>query len=259
MKREITITLRYDLAIGKVNLNEIVYELKQLRDPLMLQILEEILKDYDDLISERLSQTKIYPSKARKGLGRHLRNGDPGKRFCRGRKIRKRGYRRKNRRFSTVFGKLDLRLRVVECLNCGSFYSPLLSALKIGRYARRETNFEYEVIEAVIDTNYRRLVDGRSIDISLGGIHNIVVGSDIDKKFQESVSVEDLSSIMADGTGVKQHKGRKGELRNVIGITKAGRVRPLGCFTNTTWPEIESIIKERIKESGSYNIPFVIR
>ena len=257
MKREITITLRYDLAIGKVNLNEIVYRLKQLRDPLMLQILEEILKGYDDLISERLSQTKVYPSKARKGLGQHLRKGDPGKRFCRGRKIRKRGYRRKNRRFSTVFGKLDLRLRVVECLNCGSFYSPLLSALKVGRYARRETNFEHEVIESVIDTNYRRLIDGRSIDISLGGIHNIVVGSDIDKTFQESVSVENLSGIMADGTGVKQHKGRKGELRNVIGITKAGRVKPLGCFTNTTWPEIESIIKKRIKESGSYNIPFV--
>jgi len=103
MKREIAITLRYDLTIGKVNLNEIVCELKQLRDPLMLQILEEILKNYDDLISERLSQTKIYP------------------------------------------------------------------------------------------------------------IHNIVVGSDIDKTFQESVSVEDLSGIMADGTGAKQHKGRKGE------------------------------------------------
>jgi hypothetical protein len=205
----------------------------------------------------RLSQTKIYPSKARKGLGQHLRKGDPGERFCRGRKIRKRGYRGKSRRFSTVFGKLDLRLRVVECLNCGSFYSPLLSALKVGRYARRETNFEHEVIESVIDTNYRRLIDGRSIDISLGGIHNIVVGSDIDKTFQESVSVENLSGIVADGTGVKQHKGRKGELRNVIGITKAGKVKPLGCFTNTTWPEIESIIKERIKESGSYNIPFV--
>jgi len=34
-------------------------------------------------------------------------------------------------------------------------------------------------------------------------------------------------------------------------------VEPLGCFTNTTWPEIESIIKNRIKQSGSYNIPFV--
>ncbi len=257
MKRKITISLQFDLAIGKVNLNEIAYRIKELRDPLMLRVLEEILKSYDDLISERLSQTKIYPSKFRKGLGRHIRRDDPKERFCRGRKIRKRGYRSAARRFSTVFGKLDLPIRVAECLKCGACYSPLLSALQIGTYSHKEMNFEYEVIESVIDTNYRRLIDGRSIDISLGGIHNIVVGSDIDETFQEPVSAKDLSGIIADGTGVKQKQGRKGELRNVIGITKEGRVEPLGCFTNTPWPEIERIVKERIKEAESYNIPFI--
>jgi len=257
MEHEIHITLRFNLAIGKVNLNEIVYGLKEIRDSLMLKVLGEILETYDDLISERLSQTKIYPSKARKGLGRHVRRGDSEERFCRGRKIRKRGYRKNNRRFSTVFGKLDLRLRIAQCCNCGAYYSPLLSALKVGRYARKEANFEHEVIEAVIDTNYRRLIDGRSIDISLGGIHNVVVGSDIDETFQEPVSVKDLSAIMADGTGVKQQKGRKGELRAVIGITNKGCVEPLGSFTNTEWPEIERNIKERIKEAEPYNIPFI--
>ena len=257
MEQEIHITLRFNLATGKANLNEIVYELKELRDPLMLKILELILRGYDDLIAERLSQTKIYPSKARKGLGRHVRKGDPEGRFCRGRKIRKRGYRSNPRRISTVFGKLDLPLRRGECCNCGALYSPLLTALKVGQHARRETNFEHEVTEAVIDTNYRRLIDGRSIDISLGGIHNIVVGSDIDETFQEPVSIEDLSAIMADGTGVKQQQGRKGELRAVIGITKGGCVEPLGSFTNTEWPEIERTIKERIKEAEAYNIPFI--
>ena len=61
MEQEIHITLRFNLATDKVTLNEIVYELKELRDPLMLKILEQILRGYDDLISERLSQTKIYP------------------------------------------------------------------------------------------------------------------------------------------------------------------------------------------------------
>jgi hypothetical protein len=42
------------------------------------------------------------------------------------------------------------------------------------------------------------------------------VGSDIDQTYKETVDLEDLSAIMADGTGVKQHKGRKGELRAVI-------------------------------------------
>jgi len=257
MEQEIHITLRLNLTTGNVGLNEIVYKLKELRDPLMLKILERILMGYDDLISERLSRTDIYPSKARKGMGRHVKKDDPEEHFCRGRKIQKRGYRKNNRHFSTVFGKLKLRIRVAQCCNCGAYYSPLLSALRIGRYARKEMNFEHEVIEAVIDTNYRRLIDGRSIDISLGGIHNIVVGSDIDDTFQESISTENLSAIMADGTGVKQQKGRKGELRAVIGITKGGRVEPLGSFTNTEWPEIERSIKERIKETEHYNIPFI--
>jgi hypothetical protein len=223
----------------------------------MLKTLEDILKWYDDLIAERLSQTRIYPSKSRKGLGRHIRKGDPEKRYCRGRKVRKRGYRRHTRRISTIFGLLKFPIRVVECCKCGAYYSPLLSALNIGRYARKEANFEHEVIEAVIDTNYRRLIDGRSIDISLGGIHNIVVGSDIDKTFQESVSIEDLSAIMADGTGVKQREGRKGELRAVIGLTKKGRVEPLGTFTNTEWSDIEINIKKRIKEAAPWRIPFI--
>ena len=130
MEQEIHITLRFNLATGNVGLNEIVYRLKELRDLLMLKILEQILMSYDDLISERLRRTDIYPSKARKGLGRHIRKDDSRSRFCRGRKIRNRGYRSKNQRFSTAFGKLDLPLRVAECLNCGAFYSPLLSALK---------------------------------------------------------------------------------------------------------------------------------
>ncbi len=224
MEQKIHITLRFNLAIGKIGLNEIVYKLKEVRDSLMLKILQQVLTSYDDLISERLSRTDIYPSKDRKGLGRHVRKGDSEGRFCRGRKILKRGYRSKSRQISTVFGKLDLPLRRGECCNCGALYSPLLSALQIGRYSHNEMNLEHEVIESVIDTNYRRLIDGRFIDISLGGIHNIVVGSDIDKTFQKPVSAKDLSGIMADGTGVKQQKGCKGELRNVIGITKAGRV-----------------------------------
>ena len=134
MKQEIHITLCFDLASGKVTLNEIVYKLKQLRDPLIAQILEQILKGYDDLICECLSGT--HSTTERKGLGRHLSRGDPEKGYCRGRKVRKRGYRNYRRQFSTVFGKVSIPLRVVECCQCGARYSPMLGALKIGRYDR---------------------------------------------------------------------------------------------------------------------------
>jgi hypothetical protein len=263
MEQKIHITLGFKLATGKVNLNEIVYRLKEVRDTLMLQVLENILCWYDELITERLSRTDIYPSKARKGLGRHVRKADTAQRYCRGRKVRKIGYRDRQRRIKTVFGTLVIRVRQVECCRCGKRYAPLLNALDIPAYAHRESNVEHAVTEAVIDTNYRRLIDGRSIDISLGGIHNIVVGSDIGQVLEEPVDLNDLAGIMADGTGVKQKKGSKGELRAVIGITQAGRVKPLGCFTNTDWSAVEAEIRKRLKQEEKHGteedvtIPFV--
>lgn len=257
MQQEIHITLRFSLATGQVGLNEIVYRLQGLRDGLMLRVLEEILKAYDAVIVERLRHTDIYPSKARKGLGRHVRRGDCSGRYCRGRKVIKRGCRERPRQMKTVFGCLRLAMRMVQCCRCGARYTPLLSALKVGAYARREDNFEHEVIEAVIDTNYRRLVDGRSIDISLGGIHNLVVGSDVDRLFQEPVSVSALQGIEADATGVKQKGGNKGELRAVIGITESGRVEPLGCFTNTVWPEVEEVVRKRLGKTKGDKIAFL--
>jgi hypothetical protein len=259
MEQQIHITLDFQLATGKVNLNEIVYRLEQLKNPLMLEILKTILTGYDDLIAARLSPQSgvMTPSKMRKGLGRHVRKGDPNNRFCHGRCVRKRGYRQHPRVVSTVFGKLQLPLRVAECRVCGARHSPLLDALHITPYSRKESNFEHEVIEAVIDTNYRRLIEGRSIDISLGGIHNLVVGSDVDQMEQTtSVDLGDLAAIMADGTGYKRQKGEKGELRSVIGITTGGKVEPLGTFANTAWSDIEQIVKERFKETKAAGIPF---
>lgn len=57
MKRCVSITCDFDLAIGKVKLNEIVYKLKEIRDSLMLRILKQILMSYDDLIMNRLTRT----------------------------------------------------------------------------------------------------------------------------------------------------------------------------------------------------------
>lgn len=267
MEQQIHITLQFDFAIGKVNLNEIVYRLGQLKNPLILEILKTILTGYDDLIADRLRPQRgvMTPSKMRKGLGRHVRKGDPEKRFCHGRCIRKRGYRKYRRVVSTVFGKLRLPLRVAQCQVCGARYSPLLDALKIVLYSRKKTNFEHEVIGAVIDTNYRRLIEGRSLDVSLGGIpawaadrHNLVVGSDVDQLEQSAcVDLNDLSAIMADGTRYKRTKGKKGELRAVIGITTAGTVEPLGTFANTGWGDIEQIMKERLKHTKATSIPFI--
>ncbi len=258
MEQGISISLGFKLSTGEVNLNEIVYRLQEIQDELMLKVLEQILIWYDNLIAERLSCRNSFSSRDRKGLGSHSRK-DGASKLCRCRKAEKFGYRKAPRTVKTVFGKLKLNIRQMRCCSCGKKFSPLLRALNIGSYCRRESNVEHAVVEAVIDTNYRRLIEGRSIDISLGGVHNIVVGSDIDRVFKESVNTSELSAVVADGTGVKQTRGSKGELRTVIGITHSGCVKPLGCFTNTDWREIEKTVKKRLRhESGKQPmLPFV--
>jgi hypothetical protein len=85
-----------------------------------------------------------------------------------------------------------------------------------------------------------------------------VVGSDVDRVYQTPVSVEHFKGIMADGTGLKQYRGQKGELRAVIGVTTSGRVEPLGTFTNTDWSVIEQQIKERLKkQTETHPLSFV--
>lgn len=191
------------------------------------------------MIAERVSHHDevIPPSKIRKSLGRYNRKGDAKNRFCHGRRIRKRGYQPHPWVITSLFGRLKQSLLVAECCVCGARYSPLLDALKIASYSRKESNCQHEFIEAVMDTNYRRLIDGRSVDISQGAIHNMVVKSDIDRLEEQSVDLGDLFAIMADGTGYQRQKGKKGGLRSVIGITAEGNVEPLGTFANTSLPK----------------------
>ncbi len=148
------------MAIGKVTLNEIVYKLKEFQNPLMLEILKNISMGYDDVISGRLSEPIFSPVRP------HFRKGDEEGRPCRGRKMRKKGYRSKARQISTVFGKLILPLRRGECCNCGAIYSPLLSALQLGRYAHKESNFEHEAIKAVIDTAMKRALVNKKMTLT---------------------------------------------------------------------------------------------
>jgi hypothetical protein len=110
-------------------------------------------------------------------------------------------------------------------------------------YGRREGNFERQLMEAVIETTYRRLIRHRGIGISLGGLHNMVAHTDLDKLCDEQVNTSEVISVMADGTALKQYRGSRVELRVVLGVSTSGRVVPLGCFANTPWGDIERHIR----------------
>jgi hypothetical protein len=62
--------------------------------------------------------------------------------------------------------------------------------------------------------------------------------------------VEGIAFGMAAGTGFKKWPGERGHLRAVIGLTKFGRLVPLGCWAGRSWEEIGRIVRGRLRGEG---------
>jgi len=244
MHIKIEIELGGKWNVGKMNLNELVYRVDELAPGLICQVIEKIIGRYQEVVVDRLNEPQ-RPA-ARAGLGRHCRKGEPGK-LCHGRRVIRQGYRQHPRCVNSKYGELRIPLQEVECVLCGARFCPLLAALGLEPYERSDDVLEKEVISAVIDTNYRRLIEGHALDISLGGIHNMVAGSDIDKLLGEDLELDRYQAIMADGSGLKEKGGKKGEIRVLVGITAAGNLEPIGSWVDTAWEQIEQETKRRIK------------
>jgi hypothetical protein len=145
------------------------------------------------------------------------------------------------------YGTVRIRVQEVECEVCGARFSPILDALGLEPYKRSDDVLEREVIAAVMDTNYRRLIEGHSLDVSLGGIHNFVAGSDMDELLGGELELDRYRAVLGDGTGLKKAGGKSGEMRVLVGITASGGLEPIGSWVDTSWDDIERQLKTRIK------------
>lgn len=246
--------LKVKWEIGKVNINEMAYRIDKLVPQIAMQLLEHTIHAYQEEIVNRLLPG--HSSQDRAGLGRHTEKGSKDV-LCRGRTVRRRGRRWRHRRIKSKYGDVWINLRVVECLRCGKQFSPLLDALGIDPYQRHDEVIEHAVLEAVIDTNYRRLIEGHGIDISLSGIQNYITGSDIDELLRDELKFDRFDAVLADGTGIKEKGGKRGELRVLVGITPKGKLEPIGSWTDTDWEEIEKQVKRRLKKTTKKKPLFV--
>ena len=241
---KVQIDLGFKWELGKLNINEMVYRVDELAPEILTQVIEQLAMAYQEEVTGRLMPG--HSSQERVGLGRHeVKSAEGG--LCRGRCVKKKGFRRRFRCIKSKYGMIRIRLQRVECLTCGKQYYPLLDAMKIEPYMGHEDVLEKTVADAVIDTNYRKLIDGHSFDVSLGGVHNFVAGSDIDDVLGEKLELDRYTGILADGSGLKGKGGKKGEMRVIIGITESGNLEPIGSWVNTEWSEIEKQVEDRIK------------
>lgn len=252
---EVKIELGFNWEVGKLNLNEMVYRVDELKDQLLLQVVEQLIEGYQAVVVERLRPG--HSSSDRSGLGRHALKGDSEK-MCGCRKVKRKGFRSAPRCIKSKFGQLRFRLQVVECLGCGKRFFPLLAALDIEPYAGHEDVLENAVIDAVIDTNYRRLIEGHSLDISTGGVHNIVAGCNVAELLECELELDRYEAIMADGTRLKKKGGKRGELRALVGVTPCGPLGPIGSWVDTSWKEIERQAKARINSKDPQQLPLFV-
>ena len=125
MDSKVEIELGFNWKVGRVNLNELVYRVDEQVPALVCQILEKLIERYQQIVVERLSRP--HSSTERAGLGRHRRKGGAC-RFCAGRRVVKRGYRRSPRCINSKYGRLMVRLQEVECVLCGARFPPLPDA-----------------------------------------------------------------------------------------------------------------------------------
>lgn len=240
------ITLKFNWKIGKVTFNEITYKMDEAVRQIFSRMVEKLVEAYQGEVVNRLRPG--HSSSDRRFLGRHLKKGSKTE-LCKGRTVRRRGFRWSDRGLKSRYGDIWFRLQEVECLSCGRRYAPVLEALKIAPYQRHDEMVEQAVLDAVIDTNYRRLIEGHGIDISVGGVHNYIAGSDLEEMLEPEIDLGRYEGILADGTGVKKHRGKRGELRILTGITAQGRLEPIGSWTDTSWEEIEKQVRRRLSKS----------
>jgi hypothetical protein len=244
MKVQIDLGCKWEF--GKLTYNELAYRVDELLPDIYIQVLEQLTQEYQSQLIKYL-QSAENSTQEQPDIGRHEDKGKSGE-SCRCRRVKRKGFRWYGRHIKGKYGTAEIRLQMVECLGCGKRFAPLLDALKIEPYTGHDDVLEKAVIDAVIDTNYRRLVNGHSLDVSLGGIHNFVAGSDIDELLAGKLDLDNYRAIMADGSGLKKSGGKKGELRVLVGITTSGDLEPIGSWVDTPWDKIEQQTRERIKE-----------
>ena len=162
-----------------------------------------------------------------------------------------------NRNIRTSVGEFTLRFKRVKCGKCGATHVPLQKLIQFRRYQTKTNELEKLVVETVSETSYRRGVaqlsrDGK-ITLPYRTANEWVLKTDCDEIQVSSKVIGSFPlEVMADGTKFKGEgvngKARQGDLKAVIGITRQGRVFPMGTWAGASWAEInEEWKKQSIK------------
>lgn len=156
------------------------------------------------------------------------------------------------RRLRTSLGAVVLPFRRVKCSSCGKTLVPLQRLLRLGRYQTRTNELERLVVDAVSETSYRRtvamLTEAGVAAPPFRTAHDWVLRTGCDEIDIPRKVLEEPLTVFADGTGFKgvpqDGKAAPGDLKAVVGVTRGGRLVPMGSWAGKSWQEIHDLWKQ---------------
>ena len=218
--------MKIRIAENRVNINDIVRAIKEVVGRIGRYLLQQVLKQYEEVILASLCEGKDTLIHRREG-----RRGKP----CRGIK----GWVRK--------GWVRIKLAQVKCKACGMRLSPLLRWLGLPSYQREEIGVRQQGIDLVLDLSYRRgskqIENLSNVKVSKSRLHRWVKRTPVELDI-------DLGSwpklIYVDGTGYHRQNGTRGEIRLVLLKGFSGRVDGVRVYVDRSWEEISRELKSSI-------------
>ena len=160
----------------------------------------------------------------------------------------------RNRKIRTSLGEFTMRVIRMKCCRCGATHAPLLKLIKFRHHQTKTNELEKLVVETISETSYRRGVaqlsrDGK-ISLPYRTANEWILKTDCDEiQVSDKVMGSYPLEIMADGTKFKGEgvngKARQGDIKAVIGITRQGKIFPMGTWTGTSWKEVNREWKEK--------------
>jgi len=159
---------------------------------------------------------------------------------------------RRPRQFRTSIGTVRICWQRLRCRCCGRVFTPLRDFMGLDRHQSKSRELEKLVVEIVSEQSYRRSSSHLEligeIPVPKSTAHRWVMDSDCDELSFEGTK---LQQLFIDGTGFKRRPdpvkdlSNRGEVRAAFGVTSQGDVVPLGAWTQASWQEIGTELREK--------------
>ena len=151
-----------------------------------------------------------------------------------------------DRQLRTTGGTLRFRPALIECRRCGKRLTPILGGLGLTAHQTSTEQQRRTVIEAALETRYRRAVRCRGLSVSKSTAHRWASGIELPVRKGGG-----LPFLGADGMKFKHQGGTRGEVRLVAEMGRKGRIRPLGVWAGVPWKQIARQRKRRQSRRAS--------